>query len=273
MNKFMNLALLTGTACALAQDAPRQIADMKAKLFAENVDRAMTGNGVVKGSPFSATIVSTTTQTLGDGNHISNKSEMKIARDSEGRLRREQNLASVGPWSTKQTGLAVVIVDPVANMQYMITPGNTVAVKTPFKSANGDGGAKAKLELDAIMKAGAKTVALEKEKQAKSMAVADKSKKVLQLEPESPETVTSLGTQMIEGVLAEGKRSSRTISAGAIGNEKAIEITSESWYSQALQMVVLSKRSDPRTGDSEFRLTNISRAEPARSLFDPPAGN
>ena len=89
MNKFMNLALLTGTACALAQDAPRQITEMKAKLFAETVDRAMTGNSVVKGSPFSATIVSTTTQTLGDGNHISNKSEMKIARDSEGRLRRE----------------------------------------------------------------------------------------------------------------------------------------------------------------------------------------
>jgi len=38
-----------------------------------------------------------------------------------------------------------------------------------------------------------------------------------------------------------------------------------------LKMVVLSKNSDPRSGESTTRLTNISRAEPDPSLFQIPA--
>ena len=81
-----------------------------------------------------------------------------------------------------------------------------------------------------------------------------------------------LGTQVIEGVSAEGKRSREVIPAGKIGNDRPIEIVSESWYSNELQTVVLSKRSDPRMGETEFRLTNIQRSEPARALFEIPAG-
>jgi hypothetical protein len=36
-------------------------------------------------------------------------------------------------------------------------------------------------------------------------------------------------------------------------------------------MVVLSQHHDPRTGDVEYRLTNISRAEPPHDLFTVPA--
>jgi len=38
-----------------------------------------------------------------------------------------------------------------------------------------------------------------------------------------------------------------------------------------LQVVVLSKHTDPRMGDHLYRLTNISRAEPAKALFEVPA--
>ena len=65
----------------------------------------------------------------------------------------------------------------------------------------------------------------------------------------------SVGKQMIEGVNAEGTRSVSTIEAGAIGNDRPIQVSSESWYSDELQMVVMSKHSDPRTGDESFRLT------------------
>ena len=37
-------------------------------------------------------------------------------------------------------------------------------------------------------------------------------------------------------------------------------------------MNVQTRHSDPRTGDESFRLTNISRAEPAAYLFQLPAG-
>jgi hypothetical protein len=81
-----------------------------------------------------------------------------------------------------------------------------------------------------------------------------------------------LGTQTIEGVSAEGKRETVTIPAGQIGNERPIEIITETWSSPELHTIVLRKHSDPRVGETVFRLTNINRSEPDASLFQPPAG-
>ena len=82
----------------------------------------------------------------------------------------------------------------------------------------------------------------------------------------------SLGKQVMEGVNAEGTRYVSTIEVGAIGNDRPIQVSSESWYSADLQMVIMSKHSDPRTGDESFRVTNISRGEPAAYLFQLPVG-
>ncbi|HEX2639338.1 MAG TPA: hypothetical protein VHL50_02150 [Pyrinomonadaceae bacterium] len=81
----------------------------------------------------------------------------------------------------------------------------------------------------------------------------------------------SLGTQTIEGVNAEGKRTTTTIPAGAVGNAMPIEIVYERWYSPELQLTVQSRHSDPRFGVQTYRLTNIRREEPPASLFSPPA--
>jgi len=81
----------------------------------------------------------------------------------------------------------------------------------------------------------------------------------------------SLGKQVIEGIEAEGTRVTFTIAAGAIGNEQPINIISERWYSPELQTVVMSKNSDPRSGETIYRLTNINRNEPDHSLFEVPA--
>jgi hypothetical protein len=82
----------------------------------------------------------------------------------------------------------------------------------------------------------------------------------------------SLGKQMMEGVNAAGTRYVSTIEVGAIGNDRPIQISDESWYSADLQMVIMSKHGDPRTGDESFRVTNISRGEPAAYLFQLPVG-
>jgi TonB family protein len=80
----------------------------------------------------------------------------------------------------------------------------------------------------------------------------------------------SLGKQNVEGVEAEGTRSTVTIPAGEIGNERPIEIVNERWYSNELQTVVMTRHADPRFGESSYRLTNIDRREPAKSLFEVP---
>ena len=81
----------------------------------------------------------------------------------------------------------------------------------------------------------------------------------------------ALGKQVVEGVEAEGTRVTRTILAGEIGNTLPIYVVDENWYSRELQMAVMTRHHDPRSGETVFRLTNINRAEPARSLFEVPA--
>jgi hypothetical protein len=80
-----------------------------------------------------------------------------------------------------------------------------------------------------------------------------------------------LGTQTIAGVTAQGTRFTKTIPAGQMGNEKPITIVRESWYSNDLQTTVMSKRSDPWSGETTYTLTNIQRTEPAASLFAVPS--
>jgi TonB family protein len=87
-----------------------------------------------------------------------------------------------------------------------------------------------------------------------------------------PKPVTeSLGKQSIEGVEAEGTRTTITFPAGAMGNERPINVVSERWYSPELQIVVMTKHSDPRFGETSYRLTNINRSEPASNLFEVPS--
>jgi len=201
------------------------------------------GGKTVTGAPFSATFSSKTTQVLADGNEINRNSTGSIARDGQGRTRREMTLPAIGRFAASGQSTpphAVFINDVVAGTQYVLQPDQKIARQTTRPKWNRQGRVKPQGE------ASART--------------------------NRPGVVTtSLGTETINGVLAEGTRITRTIAAGAIGNEKPIVITTERWYSSELQTYVLIKRSDPYVGESEFQLTNIQRSEPDASLFQVPA--
>ena len=82
----------------------------------------------------------------------------------------------------------------------------------------------------------------------------------------------SLGTRVLEGLTAQGTRKTEIIPAGGLGNTLPIEIVDESWYSPDLQVVLMTKHHDPRTGNIVYRLTHIDRSEPPASLFQVPPG-
>jgi hypothetical protein len=86
----------------------------------------------------------------------------------------------------------------------------------------------------------------------------------------SQTTSESLGTQMIEGLTAEGTRRTTTWAVDSVGNDREIVVTNEDWFSKQLQVQVLQKTSDPRMGDSTTKLANISLVEPDAALFIPP---
>lgn len=81
-----------------------------------------------------------------------------------------------------------------------------------------------------------------------------------------------LGTQTIEGLLVQGTRTSTVYPVGAFGNDRPLSVITETWRSPELETVLLMKLSDPRSGETTIRLTNISRSEPDASLFQVPAG-
>jgi hypothetical protein len=89
--------------------------------------------------------------------------------------------------------------------------------------------------------------------------------------PEGQSVREDLGTSTIEGLPATGTRITTTIAAGAIGNVQPIKIVSEEWFSPDLQVLLLTKHNDPRSGETVYRLFNVVRAEPDPSLFAVPA--
>ena len=91
------------------------------------------------------------------------------------------------------------------------------------------------------------------------------------LAPPGPGTRTALGSRDFDGIRADGTKTTWTIPSGQIGNEKPIEIVSESWYSPDLMLVVYSRHADPRSGERLYRLEGIKREEPPADLFRVPA--
>jgi len=198
---------------------------------------------VVTGSPYSAQANTETVQTLSDGNQITRTHTAQIYRDSQGRTRREHTMSMLGPLAASGPPHEMISInDPVAGAQYMLNPQEKTVVKMPSPPQGQQMGARLKKRL----------------------------KSELQGETEAQATSESLGTQVIEGVSAQGTRVTETIPAGKIGNVKPITIISERWYSPQLQTYLLTKRSDPRFGDTVYKLTNITTAEPSPDLFQVP---
>lgn len=88
-----------------------------------------------------------------------------------------------------------------------------------------------------------------------------------------PEPVAeSLGSKLLEGLLVSGRRITRTIPVGAEGNDRALTVVVETWESLEMGITLLQKNSDPRSGNSIRRMTNLKRMEPEAALFQGPTG-
>jgi hypothetical protein len=113
--------------------------------------------------------------------------------------------------------------------------------------------------------------AMAQDKMKAEMAFTAGAGGVLRSKITAPGKTEALGTQVMEGVNAEGTRQSTTLETGAVGNDRPIQMVNERWFSADLKTVVMTRHSDPRTGEEIFRLINISRTEPGADLFQVPA--
>jgi hypothetical protein len=263
--------------CAQNSDPAKQMAEQKQTAVMQfvgggpqmgpiGVQTAMAGStSPVAGAPYSAEAVTERVQTLADGNRIVQTTSGTVVRDSRGRVRRDESLALALPGSKGDAPKFEMIDDPVAGVHWRLDPQTKTAIKMTFpklppslpnKSFPPPPGA----EGTWFFSSGAPGSQITIETLAKRKAEADTNVNEL-----------DLGTQTVEGVPAQGKRITRTIPAGEVGNEQPLVITTETWYSPALKVLVVSKAEDPRMGVTTYRLTNIQRAEPPASLFEIPA--
>jgi hypothetical protein len=201
---------------------------------------------VVKGVPYSAHAVTSTKRTLVTGSEISTSVTALVARDSEGRTRREQTLLAIGGLSVERTESPTVIViqDPVKMVNYMLDPRTHLARMNRQRPP----------------------VNPEEERKREENRRAEVNRREPRTERTEP-----LGTKKMEGIKAEGRRTITTFPVGSVGNSAPIEVVAETWYSPELQEVVFTRRADPRFGETTYRLTNIKRAEPPASLFEVPS--
>ena len=248
----------------------------------------------VKGAPYSAVEVNENTQMLADGTRIHNETQTQVYRDGEGRMRRE-------------TPNEITIWDPVANASWVLNPKNQTARKLPMgnfsftasKTPNGEvatyvmrsssgpeagskiahdevrvveqkiaevkhAEARMKAEIETHVRAGGTAGVMVGGPPVELRRALTAQRLKVSTEP--------LGKRMIEGVNADGTRHVSTTEAGAIGNDRPIQSVTERWFSSELQTVMLTRTTDPRTGEEVFKLINVNRSEPAAYLFQVPAG-
>lgn len=200
------------------------------------------GGRVVTGAPFTATVTRETVQMLSNGTKVDQKASGTVARDSVGRTRQEMTLSNIGPLAASGEGAQIAFIrDPAAGKNYILNENRKTVMTLNRPARTNEEG---------------QWLGRGKENRGENANV----------------QTTSLGTKTMDGLTVEGTQTTRTIPAGQIGNDKPIVITRVEWYSQDLQMVVSSTRTDPRFGTTTYELTNVNRSEPPQSMFTVPDG-
>src|SRR5579863_3125742 len=229
MNRALILSL--AAACtALAQTETRHLS------VTTSTERSFVQTNIgapVQGAPYSATIVNESTQTLADGNRIVQRATGSTARDSQGRTRQDMALPAIGNMSAANAPHLVFIQDPVAQTAYTLNLTDKTAHKMPLPP----GGPNPKVIAGAVASQAHAIAGVIATQGIAAGAIGTQSISVAdggvggamvfktQAGPEQGEVQTEdLGTQTMQGVSAHGVRTTRTIPAGQIGNDRPIEI-------------------------------------------------
>jgi hypothetical protein len=190
----------------------------------------------IPNKPFSGTDTIEWTRTLEDGTTVTTHVTALVARDSQGRIYRENHhFVATGKTSPLYQ---IHIYDPVTRSQALCSTQTMECVLTDYKpqtffESRGEG----------PFDDGNRSLARER-----------------------------LGSETIEGIYVSGTRETTTVNAGILGNDRPLVSTREFWYSEELQTNLAVTRIDPRTGKQAIWISGISRAEPDSHLFDLPIG-
>jgi TonB family protein len=225
--------------------------------------------GTVKNAPFSGEMVCEGIQTFADGNRIVNRMSFMIYRDREGRMRRETSFkirdAGSGEYKEQKK---IQVSDPFGGHNFTLDPQNRTAHKSTFLllgPMREIPGVRSFQPVEGGLVSNGGAIA------TGNVCGPRPIRAVGGLSANAETNNESLGTQVIEGVAAEGTRITQTIPVGSINNERPIEIIYERWFSPELQLDLSVKSVDPRSGEWTQQFININRGDPDASLFEIPS--
>lgn len=243
----LTLLLLLAEAAPQPQTVPVRVATPLASPLGGAVAIRPGRAALRKGAPYALEAVTESVQTLADGNRIVSTLTRKQYRDSEGRLRFDNQMSGTGQWLTNDgTPQIVSITDPVARVHYVLDTKHATGTRAPILDSSPTPPGPAVLLGPGVKITGTRKL------------------------PDSYSKTEDLGKRVIVGVECHGERSTMTLPAGLMGNERAIVVTNEVWRSTELGLVILSIRNDPRSSVETYRVTRLERSEPPRSLFEVP---
>jgi hypothetical protein len=203
--------------------------------------------GPIVGKPLSGTETFQRTQALADGTDLSSSSSGKFYRDDQGRMRSESErfvlifdpvAGSIYTFMTASKGYRQIAVPAEAAWSWILATNNSSGSAVSYDKKMGPGVGPALQGDDGA----------------------------------EPPVAVRLPAQAINGVLADGTRTTVNIPAGAAGNSQPVQIVREQWYSADLGVVLQSTTSDPRYGTSTYNLTQVQQGAPDAALFRVPEG-
>lgn len=184
----------------------------------------------VPGLPFSATLVIEWERELPDGSTQVLRTINLIARDSRGRTRNEIRRLMPESFHGSPELTGVHLYDPETGIRTTLLPAQQTA-----------------------------------------------RREYIPKQPSAPNPPNSsavktedLGTTTLNGLQAKGTRRIYTVSSAEIDDGEPFEVESETWYSTELQLNLLVRYADPRTGVQTAGVSGLKREEQPATLFEVP---
>jgi hypothetical protein len=192
----------------------------------------------IQHAPFACVVTAEWARVLEDGTTITVHNRRLVVRDSAGRIYQERRRLIPIDSSAEPDLQRIEISDPAAHKKYFCRPETHECILRDYSSP------------------------------------ANVSQQPIGEQEDNFGTLTTedLGKNFVNGVEATGTRETRTVNAGAVGNDHAISLVKEIWYSPQLGINVSVKRIDPRHGTQTINATEITQGEPTPGYFKVPAG-
>lgn len=220
--------------------------------------------------PYSSLEETETEQVLRDGNVISRKFSSPSYRDSAGNTRREYRsaLSNFTRVYITLVGGTRYVLDPeakTATKSLTLSPAATATPAAPGKATSGASETGKPATPNGAQEIRVRVVDTPSPQLAKSAIDVFADTK-----PKRVYTRTPLGSRNINGEMCTGTLMSYVIEAGEQGNLNPITVSHETWIADALRIMMFSKTTDPRSGNTTARVIELTRAEPDPALFAVP---